>query len=149
MDTTTHIRPSWDEYFIKIAQDISERSTCLRRRYGAVVTNNNIIISTGYNGSPCGSDNCCDLGFCKREALEIPKGERYELCEAVHAEQNAIINADPIKMRNGTIYIAGFNVDGSIASGAPCLICERMIKNAHIAKVVYLDKDQKLVQKII
>ena len=100
-------RPSWDDYFICIAQAVSRRATCLRRTYGAVITNNNIIISTGYNGSPCGSTNCCDSGFCQRDALSVPKGERYELCEAVHAEQNAVINGDPTKMAGGTIYVAG------------------------------------------
>lgn len=132
-------RPSWDDYFISIAQVVARRSTCLRRTYGAVITNNNIIISTGYNGAPCGSDNCCDIGHCQRDALAVPKGERYELCEAVHAEQNAVINGDPVKMVGGTIYVAGFNADGTFASGEPCLICRRMIANARIARIVYLD----------
>lgn len=138
-------RPSWDEYFINIAQAISKRATCLRRTYGAVITNNNIIISTGYNGSPCGSSNCCDIGYCKRDALAVPKGERYELCEAVHAEQNAVINGDPVKMAGGTIYVAGQNADATLASGEPCLICRRMIANARINRVVYLDKTGELV----
>lgn len=138
-------RPSWDEYFINIAQAISKRATCLRRTYGAVITNNNIIISTGYNGSPCGLGNCCDIGYCKRDALAVPKGQRYELCEAVHAEQNAVINGDPVKMAGGTIYVAGQNADGTLASGEPCLICRRMIANARISRVVYLDKDGQLV----
>ena len=138
-------RPSWDEYFINIAQAISKRATCLRRTYGAVITNNNIIISTGYNGSPCGLGNCCDIGYCKRDALAVPKGERYELCEAVHAEQNAVINGDPVKMAGGTIYVAGQNADGTLASGEPCFICRRMIANARISRVVYLDKNGELV----
>lgn len=138
-------RPSWDEYFLSIAQVISRRSTCLRRTYGAVITNNNIIISTGYNGSPCGAVNCCDSGYCQRDALAVPKGERYELCEAVHAEQNAVINGDPVKMAGGTIYVAGFNADGTLASGEPCLICRRMIANARIKRVVYLGKTGETV----
>lgn len=138
-------RPSWDDYFICIAQAVSRRATCLRRTYGAVITNNNIIISTGYNGSPCGSTNCCDSGFCQRDALSVPKGERYELCEAVHAEQNAVINGDPTKMAGGTIYVAGYNADGTLASGEPCLICRRMIANARISRVVYLDKTGEMV----
>lgn len=138
-------RPSWDNYFITIAQAVSRRATCLRRTYGAVITNNNIIISTGYNGSPCGSVNCCDSGYCQRDALSVPKGERYELCEAVHAEQNAVINGDPAKMAGGTIYVAGYNADGTLASGEPCLICRRMIANARIERVVYLDKTGEMI----
>ena len=85
-------RPSWDEYFIEIAKVVSSRSTCLRRRYGAVIVKDKVIVSTGYNGAPRGSINCVDVNKCKRRELNIPSGERYELCEAVHAEQNAIIN---------------------------------------------------------
>jgi hypothetical protein len=85
-------RPSWEEYFIEIAKVVSTRSTCLRRRYGAVIVKDNVIVSTGYNGAPRGSANCVDRGICRRKELNVPAGERYELCEAVHAEQNAIIN---------------------------------------------------------
>jgi len=131
-------RPTWDEYFLEIAQVVAKRSTCLRRFYGAVIVKDQIIISTGYNGSPRGEANCTDTGKCVREELNIPKGERYELCVAVHAEQNAIINGDPVKMKGATIYIAGFNADGSIANGEPCLLCRRMIKNALIDRIVYL-----------
>lgn len=131
-------RPTWDEYFLEIAQVVSKRSTCLRRFYGAVIVKDNIIISTGYNGAPRGEANCSDTGRCVRQELNIPKGERYELCVAVHAEQNAIINGDPVKMKGATIYIAGFNADGSIAPGEPCLLCQRMIKNALIDKVTFL-----------
>lgn len=139
-------RPTWDEYFIEIARVVSTRSTCLRRYYGAVIVRNNIIISTGFNGSPRGEANCIDTGTCIREELKIPKGERYELCVAVHAEQNAIINGDPVKMRGATIYVAGFNADGSLASGAPCLLCRRMIRNALIDRIVYLKEDGQLVK---
>jgi dCMP deaminase len=141
----SYIRPDWDDYFLEIAKGVSKRATCLRRRYGAVITKNNIISSTGYNGSPRGEVNCVDSGICVREKMQVPKGERYELCVGVHAEQNAIINADPLKMEGATIYIAGFNADGSIASGQPCLLCRRMIKNAKIAKVVYTDKEDRIV----
>jgi len=130
-------RPDWDEYFLNIAQEVGKRSTCLRRRYGAIIVKDNIIVSTGYNGAPRGEDNCIDTEICERERLHVPKGERYELCVAVHAEQNAIINGDPLKMKDATIYIVGVNVaDGSLASGEPCLLCRRMIKNAQIKKVV-------------
>ena len=141
-----YARPDWDEYFLEIAKAVGRRATCLRRRYGAIIVKNNIIISTGYNGSPRGEANCIDTGICERERLKVPKGERYELCVAVHAEQNAIINADPVKMEGATIYIAGFNVvDESLASGEPCKLCRRMIQNARIAHVVYQNADGKLI----
>jgi len=138
------LRPEWDEYFIEIAKVVSSRSTCLRRKYGAVIVKDRVIISTGYNGSPRGMDNCIDLGQCTRDELNVPSGERYELCEAVHAEQNAIINAPPDRMKDATIYIAGFEEDGGFAAGKPCKLCDRMIRNARIAEVVYLEKDGSL-----
>jgi len=141
------VRPDWDEYFIEIAKVVSSRSTCLRREYGAVIVKDRVIISTGYNGSPRGIDNCIDTGVCTREELNIPSGERYELCEAVHAEQNAIINAPPERMKGATIYIAGFEEDRSYASGKPCKLCDRMIRNAQIKEVIYMAKDGAL-QKI-
>lgn len=136
-----HKRPSWNEYFIEIAKVVSSRSTCLRRRYGAVIVKDNVIISTGYNGAPRNAVNCVDLGTCKRQELNIPSGERYELCEAVHAEQNAIINGAPERMKGATIFIAGFEEDNSPAEGKPCLLCRRMIRNAQISNVVYLMRD--------
>ena len=130
-------RISKHEYYLDIADTVSKRATCLRRQYGAVVVNNDEIISTGYNGTPRGEENCCDKGTCERERLNIPKGERYELCVAVHAEQNAIISAPRDKMLGATIYISGRNVaDGSPANPAPCLICRRMIRNAGIKRVI-------------
>lgn len=139
-------RPSWDEYFIEISKVVSSRSTCLRRRYGAVIVKDNVIISTGYNGAPRGSVNCVDLGTCKRKELNIPAGERYELCEAVHAEQNAIINGAPERMKDATIYIAGFEEDQSFAEGRPCLLCRRMIRNAQIKELVFLSKGGEIVR---
>ncbi|MCX7913509.1 MAG: dCMP deaminase family protein [Thermodesulfovibrionales bacterium] len=140
-------RPTWDEYFIEIAKIVSSRSTCLRRRYGAVIVKDNVIISTGYNGAPRGSINCIDLQKCKRQELNIPAGERYELCEAVHAEQNAIINGSPERMKGATIYIAGFENDNNFADAKPCLLCRRMIRNAQISSVVYLSKDGNIVKE--
>ncbi|GAB4408825.1 MAG: cytidine/deoxycytidylate deaminase family protein [Thermodesulfovibrionales bacterium] len=139
-------RPTWDEYFIEIAKVVSSRATCLRRRYGAVIVKDNVIISTGYNGSPRGSVNCIDRGTCRREELNVPAGERYELCEAVHAEQNAVINGSPERMKNATIYIAGFEESDEFADGKPCLLCRRMIQNAMIKEVVYLKKDGSIVK---
>lgn len=139
-------RPSWDEYFIEIAKIVSSRSTCLRRRYGAVIVKDNVIVSTGYNGAPRGSINCVDLQKCKRKELNIPAGERYELCEAVHAEQNAIINGSPERMKDAAIYIAGFEEDNTFADSKPCLLCRRMIRNAQIELIVYLTKEGEIVK---
>jgi dCMP deaminase len=138
-------RPSWDEYFIKIAEVVSSRSTCIRRRYGAVIVKDRVIVSTGYNGAPRGSINCIDVDKCMRKELNIPSGERYELCEAVHAEQNAIINGAPERMKDAGIYIAGFEEDDSAAEGRPCKLCSRMIRNAGISEVVYRAKDGSIV----
>lgn len=125
-----------DEYYLNIAREVAGRSTCLRRRYGAVIVNNDEIIATGYNGAPRGEPNCIDRGFCKREELNVPKGERYELCVAVHAEQNAIISAARRDMIGGTIYIVGLESDGSYANPAPCVICRRLIANSGITRCV-------------
>ena len=133
-------RPSWDEYFLDIAQLVAKRSTCLRRHYGAVIVKENIIVSTGYNGAARGEPNCIDTSKCIREECNVPKGERYELCVAVHAEMNAIIAGDPVQMQGSTIYISGYTHEGGQASGEPCLLCRRIIKNAMIKRVVYLDE---------
>lgn len=144
MDKITRI--SKDEYYLKIAEAVSLRSTCLRRRYGAVIVKNDEIIATGYNGAPRGEVNCIDEGTCKREILNIPKGERYELCLAVHAEQNAIISAARKDMIGATLYIAGTDAKtGKYADPQPCLICRRMIKNAGIVRVVGM-RDGKIVE---
>ena len=131
MSEITNTRPSWDTYFLNIARVVSQRSTCIRRHYGAVIVKDHVIISTGYNGACRGETNCSDAGRCVREELNIPKGERYELCVAVHAEQNAIINGDPVKMKGSPLIIA---------LGEPCLLCRRMIKNARVERIVYVDK---------
>lgn len=138
------MRPDWDNYFIEIAKVVSSRSTCLRRKYGSVIVKDRVIISTGYNGSPRGIINCIDKGKCTRQEQNIPSGERYELCEAVHAEQNAIINAPPERMKGAVIYIAGFEEDRNFANGKPCKLCDRMIRNAQIAEVIYLKNDGTL-----
>lgn len=132
-------RVSKDEYYLNIAKTVLERSTCLRRKYGAVIVNNDEIVSTGYNGAPRGETNCIDTGYCYREANNIPKGERYEMCIAIHGEQNAIISAARKDMIGATIYIVGKEVStGEYANPAPCLICRRMIRNAGIVRCVGL-----------
>lgn len=130
-------RPGWDEYFINIAKAVSERATCLRRRYGAVVAKDNKIVSTGYNGAPRGMKDCLDVGRCTRKELEIPHGERYELCHSVHAEANAIIRASAEELNGATIYISGIDSGLRECNSEPCMMCKRMILNAGIIKVVY------------
>ena len=127
-------RISKDEYYLAIAQTVALRSTCLRRQYGAVIVKNDRIISTGYNGSARGEENCCDVGECWREAHGIPHGEQYEKCVAVHAEDNAISQAGRETI-GATLYLAGLE-DGETIEAKPCLMCERKIKNAQISTVV-------------
>ncbi len=132
-------------YYLNIAEAVSARGTCLRRNFGAVIVKNDEIISTGYVGSPRGRKNCCDLKYCMREKLNVPRGERYELCRSVHAEQNAIISAGRKDMIDGTLYLVGKNYnDGSYIENAnPCALCKRMIINAGLKKVIIRDtKDQ-------
>jgi dCMP deaminase len=131
------MRINKDTYYLNIAAAVLERGTCLRRNYGAVIVKDDEIISTGYTGSPRGESNCCDTGMCKRQELNIPSGERYELCKSVHAEMNAIISASRKDMIGATLYLVGKEYDGEYIKGAkPCKICERLIKNAGIERVV-------------
>ena len=140
-------RISKDEYYIKIAEAVLERSTCLRRKYGAVLVKDDEIVSTGYNGSPRGEKNCCDIGYCEREAQGVPKGERYELCVAIHSEDNAITSAGRTKANGATLYIVGKNTaDGSYANPSPCMMCRRKIVNAGIARVVGLFEDEDITE---
>ena len=133
-------RISKEDYYLRIAEQVAKRSTCLRRQYGAVIVKNDEIISTGYNGAARGEINCCDAGKCWRESNNIPHGVQYESCVAVHAEQNAIISASRQEMLGATLYLAGFENGKKLLNAKPCVICERMIKNAGISKVIALDK---------
>lgn len=121
-------RPSWDEYFMEITHLVAKRSTCLRRQVGAVIVKDKNILATGYNGAPSGVSHCLDVG-CLREKLNIPSGERHELCRGLHAEQNAIIQA----AKHGT------TIDGSTlyCTTLPCIICSKMVINAGIKRIVY------------
>ena len=131
-------RISKENYYLDIAQTVLERATCLRRVYGAIIVNNDEIISTGYNGAPRGRKNCVDMGYCTREAMQVPRGERYELCRSVHAEANAIISASRRDMVGGTLYLVGRNAQtGELLSDATsCAMCRRTIINAGIEKVI-------------
>ena len=134
-------RVSKDNYYLDIAQTVSERCTCLRKRYGAIIVKNDVILSMGYNGAPRGRINCNDLNYCMRNKLNIPSGERYEMCRSVHGEANAIINAARDQMLGGTLYMVCTDPEtGDLVSGTNnCMMCKRMIINAGIAKVVIRD----------
>ncbi len=131
-------RVSKENYYLDIAETVIERATCLRRRYGAIIVKNDEIISTGYNGAPRGRKNCVDLGCCTRESMNVPHGERYELCRSVHAEANAIISAARRDMAGGALYLAGKDAArGAILYDAQsCAMCRRMIINAGLKNVV-------------
>lgn len=130
-------RISKDEYYLNIAKAVSMRGTCLRRNYGAVIVKDDVIVSTGYTGAPRGVSNCCDTGVCERQKLNIPSGERYELCKSVHAEANAIINASRNDTLDSTLYLAGYDVEKQEWIDFPesCLMCKRMMLNAGIWEV--------------
>jgi dCMP deaminase len=121
-------RPSWDEYFMEMAALTAKRSTCMRRNVGAVIVQDKHIIATGYNGAPKGIPHCEEIGGCLRERMNIPSGERHELCRALHAEQNAIIQAATLaqSIEGASIYI----------TNQPCVICAKMIINAGIKRIV-------------
>lgn len=136
-------RVSKHNYYLDIAQTVAERATCLRRMFGAIIVKNDSIISTGYNGSPRGRKNCSDLGFCMRDKLNIPRGERYELCRSVHAEANAIIAAPRDQMLGATLYMVCVNaVTRKLEAGtSSCMMCKRQVINAGIAKVIIRDTE--------
>lgn len=125
-------------YYLDIARTVSERATCMRRRFGAIIVKNDVIISTGYNGAPRGRLNCTDIKSCERERMNIPRGERYELCRSVHAEANAIISASRENMLGSTLYMCCTSPhDGSIMGQVcSCMMCKKLIINAGIARVI-------------
>lgn len=128
-------------YYLDLAEMVSQRGTCLRRRYGAVIVKNDEVISTGYVGAPRGRKNCTDLGECVRQKMHIPRGERYELCRSVHAEANAIISASRDKMIGSSIYLTGIEAETGdyVANSCSCSMCKRMIINAGIEQVYIRD----------
>lgn len=125
-------------YYLDIADAVLRRSTCLRRKFGAIIVTNDEIIATGYNGAPRGRKNCADLGYCTRKKMAIPAGERYELCRSVHAEANAIISASRKETMGGTLYLVGRDAESHelYADTTPCAMCRRLIINAGIQKVI-------------
>ena len=131
-------RPDKINYYLDIAQTVSQRGTCLRRKFGAIIVKNDSIVSTGYAGAPRGRQNCCDRGTCLREEMAIPRGERYELCRSVHAEANAIIAASREEMLDADLYLACTDpkTGASIGGTTSCQMCKRMVINAGIKRVI-------------
>ena len=139
-------RTNKQNYYLDIADAVLDRSTCLRKKYGAIIVRNDEIISTGYNGAPRGRKNCSDLGRCMREELKIPSGERYELCRSVHAEANAIISASRRDMIGATLYLVGREANGNLYKDAMCCsMCKRQIINAGFDKVVIRNGESEYI----
>ncbi len=131
-------RKSKINYYLDIAQAVAGRGTCLRRNYGAIIVKNDNIVSTGYVGAPRGRKNCCDLGYCHREAMHVPRGERYELCRSIHAEANAIIAAKREEMMDDTLFLVGISASTGelVPDGCCCQMCKRMVINAGLRQVI-------------
>ncbi len=134
-----------ENYYLDIAGTVLERSTCMRRHYGAIIVQNDEIVSSGYNGAPRGRRNCADLAYCAREAMNIPSGQRYELCRSVHAEANAIISAPRREVLGATLYMVCKDPASGdlIPSSTSCSMCRRLIINAGIANVVIRDSAER------
>ena len=124
-------RPTWDEYFVSITRQVATRSTCLRRKVGAIIVKDKRILTTGYNGAPMGVRNCIDIGTCLREELGVPSGERHEICRGLHAEQNALLQASyhGVQIRGSYIY----------TTTQPCVLCAKMIINCGIKRIYYFE----------
>lgn len=131
-------RISKENYYLDIAQTVAERSTCLRKKYGAIIVKNDVIVSTGYVGAPRGRKNCSDICRCTRDEMNIPRGERYEMCRSVHAEMNAIINASREQMLGAVMYLSCMDAKtGELISGTCCcMMCKRLVLNAGIERVI-------------
>ncbi|MDD4688220.1 MAG: cytidine deaminase [Eubacteriales bacterium] len=137
-----------NNYYLDIAETVLERGTCLRRNFGAIIVKNDEIVSTGYTGAPRQRKNCIDLGYCRREQLNIPRGQRYELCRSVHAEANCIISASRNAMLGGTLYLVGRDAQTGelVPNASSCAMCKRLVINAGIAEVVIRNtKDEYIV----
>lgn len=134
-----------ENYYLDIAESVLERNTCIRRCFGSVIVKNDEIISTGYNGAPRGRKNCVDLGYCTREKLNIPRGERYELCRSVHGEENAIISASRRDLIDSILYLVGkdYNTGEYVKDARPCAMCKKTIINAGIKKIVIRNTKDK------
>ena len=134
-------RISKSNYYLDIAQTVAKRSTCLRRKFGCIIVKNDSIIATGYNGAPRGRKNCIDMGYCQREHMGIPRGERYELCRAVHAEANAIISAPRETMLDSDLYLVCIDPESEkvVSNVCSCQMCKKLVINAGISRVIVRD----------
>lgn len=134
-----------NNYYLDIAETVLERGTCLRRNYGSIIVKNDEIISTGFTGAPRGRMNCCDIGHCRREQLNIPRGTQYELCRSVHSEANAIISASRRDMIGAALYLVGrdANTGEIVKDASSCTMCKRLIINAGIEKVIIRDTENE------
>lgn len=132
-------------YYLDLAESVSQRGTCLRKRYGAVIVKNDEVISTGYVGAPRGRQNCSDMKYCLRQKMQIPRGERYELCRSVHAEMNAIISASRQQMLDSDIYLVGLEVETGdyVKNANSCPMCKRVMINAGIRRVFIRDTHEE------
>ncbi|MDI9483654.1 MAG: dCMP deaminase family protein [Bacillota bacterium] len=132
MNEELNKRPSWDEYFVSITKTVASRSTCLRRKVGAIIVKDKRILTTGYNGAPRGVKSCLEIGRCLREELRVPSGQRHEICRALHAEQNAIIQAayHGVRITGSSVY----------STTQPCVLCAKMMINAGIRKIYYYEE---------
>lgn len=130
LDNRLDRRPSWDDYFLRIAEEVANRSTCLRRQVGAILVKDRRILATGYNGAPSGIRHCAEVG-CTREVLAIPSGERHELCRGLHAEQNALLQAayHGVPIAGATVY----------TTHQPCVVCAKMLINGGVREIVFLE----------
>lgn len=146
MKMENNVRISKDLYYLNIAKEVAKRSTCMRRRFGAVIVNQDQIISTGYAGSPRKTKNCIEIGLCLRTELKLEHGHNYELCRSVHAEQNAIIHASRLDMIGGSLYLVSIKTDNDEVPEyrLPCMLCKRMIINAGLEEVVVLGPNQEV-----
>jgi len=135
-------RPSKVDYYLAMAEVASTRGTCLRRRYGSVIVKDDRIVSTGYAGAPSGRQNCCDIGYCFREANNIPQGTMYERCRSSHSEMNAIINASKEEMKDATLYLVGVEPDGKYTKANCCAMCKKVIINSGISRVIIKDPEK-------
>lgn len=138
-------------YYLDIAETVLERGTCLRRNFGAIIVNNDQIVSTGYVGAPRGRRNCCDMGECLREKMRVPRGERYEMCRSVHAEANAIIHASRPAMLGSTLYLVGKEkaTGEYVRNASPCSMCRRLIINAGILNVIVRDSSEEFRNLVV
>lgn len=135
-------------YYLDVADSILNRGTCLRRNYGAVIVNNDEIVSTGYNGAPRGATNCCDTGICYRQENNVPHGTQYERCKSSHAEMNAIISASRKEMLGGDLFLVGFDEETNdyVKNANCCTLCKRMVINAGIKRVFVRDDSHEYRQ---